>query len=128
MSIKSALAIGRAFLVAALLLIYRLGRCVVAGFGVAHWIGTGWAVLVVLIVAAAGWTVLLQLAAVLALVLLWHWPPWAAILCAAPRLLLILPGLFTTWRATWRHPRARWSPTPSAGQGSVEGAPDAVSS
>jgi hypothetical protein len=128
MSLQSALGIGKVSLVAALIVIYRLGRVAVAALGLAHWIGTGWALLVVVIITAAGWTALLQLAAVITLGLVWHWPLWAAVICAAPRLLLILPGLFTTWRATWRHPRARWSPTVSSGQGIAKQAPETVSS
>jgi len=32
-----------------------------------------------------------------------------ALIVAAPRLILVLPGLISTFLASRRHPRARWS-------------------
>src|SRR5579864_6719278 len=104
------LALARGYLSLMLLALYWLARCGLAALALAQWIGAAWALAVVLIVVAARWTVLIQLAACIALVRIAHWPAWAAVIAVAPRLILVLPGLFTTWRASWRHPRARWSP------------------
>ena len=51
----------------------------------------------------------LQLAALIGAAWIWHWPVVLALLFAAPRLLLILPGLISTFLANRRHPRLRWS-------------------
>ena len=39
----------------------------------------------------------------------WHWPVLLALIVAAPRLVLMLPGLISTFLASRRHPRPRWS-------------------
>ena len=52
---------------------------------------------------------LLQLGVLLAAVALWHLPIWLALLLAVPRAFLMLPGLISTYLASRRHPRPRWS-------------------
>lgn len=52
----------------------------------------------------------LQLSVLLGAWLLWHWPWPLALLLAAPRLLLVLPGLIAWWLARHRRPPALWAP------------------
>ncbi len=92
-----------------LLWAYRLARCVLAGLGLAAVLGDLAAALLVLACAALALNWPLRLLAALALWRQWHWPWWAALLAAAPRLLLVLPGLVTTALARLRHPRPRWA-------------------
>ncbi|HWG78059.1 MAG TPA: hypothetical protein VN660_14875 [Steroidobacteraceae bacterium] len=101
----------RGLLVLLALWLYRLGRCVLAGIGLASLVGPLAAAILVLFCAALELQWALRLLAAFALWRLWHWPVWAAVLAAAPRLVLILPGLITTGLARWRHPRPRWSAT-----------------
>ena len=51
----------------------------------------------------------LQLGALVGLIWIWHVPVVLAVLIAAPRLVLVLPGLIATYLAARRHPRLRWS-------------------
>ncbi|HEX4051261.1 MAG TPA: hypothetical protein VHY19_10315 [Steroidobacteraceae bacterium] len=94
--------------------LYRLGRCVVAGLGLAALIGPALAAGAVLLCAGLRLQWGLRILAAFALWRLWHWPVWVAVPAAAPRLLLMLPGLITTWLARLRHPRPRWpAPAPA---------------
>lgn len=102
----------RGVVVLALLWLYRLGRCVLAGFALASLTTPAVAAILVLLCAVFELQWALRVLAAFALWRLWHWPLWAAVLAAAPRLLLMLPGLITTGLARWRHPRARW-PAPA---------------
>jgi len=72
-------------------------------------VGTGWAVVAVLALLLAGLLWPLRIAVFFGAVALWHWPLAAALLIAAPRLLLMLPGLIAAFLASKRHPRPRWS-------------------
>jgi hypothetical protein len=101
-------AAGRSLLAVLLLVLYPLARCAVAAVGLVHWLGAGWGIAALLVAVCLRWTVLWQVAALLTLVRLGHWPILAALLCVAPRLLMILPGLVSSWLATLRHPRPRW--------------------
>ena len=51
----------------------------------------------------------LQLAVLLGLGLVWHWPWLLALLVAAPRLLTLLPGLIAWGIARRRHPPPAWA-------------------
>ncbi len=102
-------------LLAALLLLYPLVRCAVAAVGLMHWPGGGWGVAALLVAVCLRWTLPWQVAALLTLVRLWHWPILAALVCVAPRLVMILPGLVSSWLATLRHPRPRWDTWVGAG-------------
>lgn len=97
----------------AVLWAFRLTRAVVALVGLAAWLGDAWAVLIVVLAAAARLHWVLRVAALLTLLLLWRWPWWAALLLAAPRLVLLLPGLINMAFARLRHPRPSW-PAPAA--------------
>ena len=96
-----------------LLWLYRLARCVLAGLALASLIAPSLAAIAVLLCVALGLQWALRLLAAYALWRLWHWPIWAAVLAAAPRLVLMLPGVITIWVARLRHPRAHW-PAPGA--------------
>jgi hypothetical protein len=56
-----------------------------------------------------GFILPLQIAVLFGALTAWHWPPALAVIVAAPRLILVLPGLISTFLASRRHPRARWS-------------------
>jgi hypothetical protein len=94
---------------------YRLGRAVVAGLGLAAWLGTGWAVTIAVLSVALRLHWVLRVAAFLTLLLVWHWPWWVALPLAAPRLFLLLPGWIQTLTARRRHPRPLW-PAPATGR------------
>jgi hypothetical protein len=51
----------------------------------------------------------LRIAVFFGALVLWHWPLLVALIVAAPRLVLMLPGLMSTFLASRRHPRPRWS-------------------
>jgi hypothetical protein len=101
----------RGYLALLLLALYPLARCALAVLALAQWIGVAGALALVLVLAAGRATVLIQLAACIALVRVAHWPAWVAVIAVAPRLVLILPGLINTWLASRRHPRPPWSPS-----------------
>jgi len=108
---KLLLRIGALALLAALTLL----RLWLAVLGLALLLGPGWAILVVLGLLLTGllltgllWP--LQLAVFFGAFMVWHWPLLLAFAMAAPRLILMLPGLISTFLAAKRHPRPRWSP------------------
>ena len=69
----------------------------------------GWAVLIAAAIAWLRQIWLLQIGAFLGALLVWRWPVVPALLLAVPRALLVLPGLISTYLASRRHPRVRWS-------------------
>jgi hypothetical protein len=91
------------------LVAYRLGRCWLALLGLAALVGNAWAAALIVLAAATACHWLLRAAAFFALLRLWHWPWPLALVAAAPRLLLVLPGLITTLLARMRHPRPLWA-------------------
>lgn len=103
----------RGLIVVLPLWLYRLARCVIAGFALASLIAPLLSAILVLLCAVLELQWVLRILAAFALWRLAHWPLWAAVLAAAPRLLLVLPGLITMWLARLRHPRPRW-PAPAA--------------
>jgi hypothetical protein len=52
---------------------------------------------------------LLQLGVFVGAVAIWHLPILIALVLAVPRAFLMLPGLLSTYLASRRHPRPRWS-------------------
>jgi hypothetical protein len=84
-------------------------RLWLAVLGLALALGAAWAMALALALLLAGWLLPLQIAVFLGALMVWHWPPPLALIVAAPRLLLVLPGLISTFLASKRHPRARWS-------------------
>jgi hypothetical protein len=85
-------------------------RLYVAVQALALGLGLVWAVLAVVALLLSGWLWALRLAVLAGALLLWHWSLLPALLLAAPRLFLMLPGLISTFLASRRHPRPRWSP------------------
>jgi hypothetical protein len=79
----------------------------VTGLSLIAGVACGLVIAAVLAWLRATW--LLQLAVCVGAVAVWHWPLVAAVLFAAPRLLLVLPGIVSSYLANRRHPRARWS-------------------
>jgi hypothetical protein len=77
--------------------------------GLAELIGLGWAVALAAALLLSGWLLPLRLAVLYGAVTVWHWPLLLAVILAAPRLVLVLPGLISTFLAGRRHPRPRWS-------------------
>jgi hypothetical protein len=78
----------------------------VAGLGLG--VNIGGAVLIAATIAWLRQIWLLQIAAFLGALLVWRWPFLLALLLAAPRALLVLPGLVSTYLANRRHPRTPW--------------------
>ena len=77
--------------------------------GLAQVVGVHWAIVVALGLLLSGFLVPLQIAVFLGALMVWHWPLLLALIVAAPRLVLMLPGLISSLLASRRHPRPRWS-------------------
>jgi hypothetical protein len=84
-------------------------RLWLATLGLAQLIGVEWALALALGLLLMGFVLPPQIAIFCGALLVWHWPPLLALMVAAPRLLLMLPGLISTFLAGRRHPRPRWS-------------------
>ncbi|HEX2790603.1 MAG TPA: hypothetical protein VHN17_09260 [Steroidobacteraceae bacterium] len=80
----------------------------------AQLIGLPWAIVLALALLLSGFTLPLRIAVFFGALALWHWPMLPALILAAPRLILMLPGLISTLLASRRHPRPRWSRFKSA--------------
>ncbi len=78
--------------------------------GLAEFVGVDWAIALALALLLCGFVLPLRIAVVYGAVTLWHWPLVLAVILAAPRLILVLPGLISTYLAARRHPRPRWRP------------------
>jgi hypothetical protein len=98
----------RVVLVALLAAVSAL-RLWLATLGLAQLIGMDWAIALALGLFLTGMLLPLQIAVFCGALLVWHWPPLLALMVAAPRLILMLPGLISTFLAGRRHPRPRWS-------------------
>jgi hypothetical protein len=77
--------------------------------GLAQIFGVDWAMVVAIALLALGFILPLQIAVFFGALTVWHWPVALAVIVAAPRLILVLPGLISTFLASRRHPRPRWS-------------------
>jgi hypothetical protein len=78
--------------------------------GLAQLLGMPWALAVAAALILSGMLLPLRVAVAFGAASVWHWPVLLAIIVAAPRLILVLPGLISTFLAGRRHPRPRWSP------------------
>jgi hypothetical protein len=77
-------------------------------------LGPVWAVAGLAALILLRFTLPVRIGVVLAAVYLWSLPWIAALLLAAPRILLMLPGLISTALARLRHPRPVWRGIDSA--------------
>jgi hypothetical protein len=84
-------------------------RLWIAVLALAQVIGVAWAIALAVALLLSGALVPLQIAVFFGALMLWHWPLALALIVAAPRLILVLPGLISTFLAARRHPRPRWS-------------------
>jgi hypothetical protein len=92
----------------------RVARLIVGSIGLQHELGVFWAVIGAASLMLFRLSLPIRIGAFLALVSLWRWPWFAALIFAAPRLLLLLPGLWSTGMARLRHPRPLWRGVPTA--------------
>jgi hypothetical protein len=86
---------------------FSLLRIWIGVLGLAELIGIDWAIVLALALLLLRLKLPLQIAVFFGALAVWHWPVVAVIL-AAPRLILVLPGLISTLLASTRHPRPRW--------------------
>jgi hypothetical protein len=84
-------------------------RLWMALLGLAQVLGAGGAIAVAAALLLTAFTLPLQIAVFFCALGLWHWPLLLALIVAAPRIILVLPGLISTFLASRRHPRPRWS-------------------
>jgi hypothetical protein len=96
------------------LAVFRLGRVVLGTIGLWQLLGPVWAVAGLAALILLRFTLPVRIGVVLAAVYLWSLPWMAALLLAAPRILLMLPGLISTALARLRHPRPVWRGIDSA--------------
>ena len=87
---------------------FRIARAVIGTVGLEHELGLACAVLAAAALALFRFTLPIRIGAILGLIGLWGWPWYAAVIFAAPRLPLLLPGLISTALAKRRHPRPLW--------------------
>jgi hypothetical protein len=92
----------------------RMARLVIGIIGLHHEFGMACAILGAACLLLFRFSWFIRLGAFLALVGLWRWPWFAALTFAAPRVLLMIPGLLSTAVAKWRHPRPLWRGVPSS--------------
>jgi hypothetical protein len=91
---------------------FMLLRAWMGVLGLAQIVGADWAIAVGLALLLCRLVLPLQIAVLLGALTVWHWPLLLAVIVAAPRLILVLPGLISTFLAARRHPRPRWSGAP----------------
>ena len=91
-----------------------LTRLVLGCMGLAQLLGVGGAVLGLLLWPLLGWRLPLQIGAFWGALTLWHWPWFPALMVAAPRELLMVPGLVARLIARLRHPPPKWHGVASA--------------
>jgi len=101
---KSLVAAGVLLAVAA----FRLTRAVIGTIGLQHELGLPWALLALACLVLFRLALPIRIGAFIALMSLWGWPWYAALLFAAPRLPMMLPGLLSSALARYRHPRPLW--------------------
>jgi hypothetical protein len=87
---------------------FRVARLVAGTIGLEHEFGITWAVIGAASLMLFRFALPIRIGAFLAAVSLWRWPWLAALIFAAPRVLLVLPGLWSTAMARLRHPRPLW--------------------
>ena len=88
--------------------VFRLGQVALGTIGLWQLLGPVWAAAGLASLVLWRFTIPLRIGVVLAAVYLWALPWLAALLLAAPRVPLMLPGLISTALARLRHPRPVW--------------------
>jgi hypothetical protein len=88
---------------------FVLMRAWLGVLALAQLVGLGWAIVLAVALLLSGFMLPLRIAVFFGALVLWHWPLLVALIVAAPRLVLMLPGLMSTFLASRRHPRPRWS-------------------
>ena len=88
---------------------FMLMRAWLGVLALAQLVGLGWAIVLAVALLLSGFMLPLRIAVFFGALGLWHWPLLVALIVAAPRLVLMLPGLISTFLASRRHPRPRWS-------------------
>jgi hypothetical protein len=97
-----------AILAVAALVAFRLARVVIGVIGLQYELGTVCAIIGAASLLLFRFSWFIRAGAFMALVSIWRWPWFAALLVAAPRAVLMIPGLYSTLVARWRHPRPLW--------------------
>jgi hypothetical protein len=87
---------------------FSLLRIWLSVLGLAQLLGVPWAIAAAVALLLSGRVLPLQIAVFFGALTGWHWPLLLAVIVAAPRLILMLPGLMSTFLASRRHPRPRW--------------------
>jgi len=87
---------------------FRAMRFVIGVIGLQQQLGVTCAVIGAACLLLLRFTPPIRIGAFLAAMSLWRWPWYAALILAAPRVLLVLPGLVSTFLAERRHPRPIW--------------------
>lgn len=87
---------------------WRLGCFVLGTLGLWQVLGAPWALLGAASMLLLRFTLPIRLGVFLAALQLWSLPWYAALLLAAPRVLLLGPGLISTALARLRHPPPVW--------------------
>jgi len=88
---------------------FVLMRIWIGVLGLSALVGPTWAIVLVAALLLSGLMLPLRIAVFYGALAVWHWPVLLALIVAAPRLVLMLPGLISTFLASRRHPRPRWS-------------------
>jgi hypothetical protein len=88
---------------------FVLMRVWIGVLGLAALVGPAWAIVLVAVLLLSGLMLPLRIAVFFGALAVWHWPVLLALIVAAPRLVLMLPGLISTFLASRRHPRPRWN-------------------
>ena len=91
-----------------------LTQLVLGCMGLAQLLGVGGALLGALLWPLLGLRLPLQIGAFWGALSLWHWPWFPALMLAAPRELLMVPGLVARLIARLRHPPPVWQGAPSS--------------
>jgi hypothetical protein len=103
-----------AMLALAALAIFRVGRLILGTVGLWQVLGPPWAIAGLAALVLLRLTIPIRVGVVLAVIYLWGLPWIVALLLAAPRLPLMLPGLISMALARVRHPPPVWRAIDSA--------------
>jgi hypothetical protein len=99
---------------------FAIAQLVLGCMGLAQLAGWGGAALGVLLWALLGWRLPLQIGAFAGAMSLWHWPWLPALLFAAPREVLMVPGLLARLIARLRHPPPSWRGVVAGSSGTAQ--------